>query len=330
MILDHCAKDFELLSIRILRDTGGKAFTEIGLLVQALKLCSEMEADVVSLSAVSSILSDSRLLYDVTLSLSESAVIVGALDNRRFVTVPTSYPHVIGVRSDAARLLLPGELAYNAADPYNAGVYANCDFDYLRENGFSPSNSFAAPVAAAYVNGLLNRGRKKDDIDSMVLTLDPYPGIVTDEFDNYHRPVFPGREIPVVLMSGYSTRECITVMDVLTDAHEAQAAALSLADGEYDVRIRRISGVDVIKNELDFMERHYKTDIVFIVCPRESAESIRQRIEVDVELLRRSGEEVLILYDNVQETVCVSAVPGRLDDILSQSDESDASEEAFA
>ncbi len=39
-------------------------------------------------------------------------MIVSALDNDRYVTVPASYPFVVGVQSDREQYLHPGELAY--------------------------------------------------------------------------------------------------------------------------------------------------------------------------------------------------------------------------
>ena len=102
-MLDHCLENYELVSIQVLPDDSGrkgKTAGDIRDLEAALKLCTQLEVDVVNLSAVSSLLSDSKYLYDAAKRLSQKAVIVSALDNDRYVTVPASYPFVVGVQSD--------------------------------------------------------------------------------------------------------------------------------------------------------------------------------------------------------------------------------------
>ena len=293
MVLDYCAADYELVNISIFKHNAAKVFADINILADALKLCLELDIDIVSLSAVSSILSDSKYLYDITRELAEKTVIVSALDNKRYVTVPTSYPHVVGVQCDMHRILAPGEIAYRADDSLGAHFYANCDFVLLREQQKLPSNSFAEPVVAAYVNDLLNRGHSVTEISALLKKLPPYRITREDEM-KFPMPKKPENEIPVIFFSSDTTAECGALMDILFEEHEVQATALSFADGPYDIRIKRVEKTHDIGKNLRFMERHYKTDLIFIVGAQAQLEEMQKTIDIDIVLRseeRRVGKE---------------------------------------
>jgi hypothetical protein len=314
MVLDACASDYELVNIQIFRDNKIKVFGEIALLAEALKLCRELKVDVVSLSAVSSVLSDSKYLYDITRELARNTVIVSALDNGRYVTVPTSYPHVLGVMSDVAGLLSPGEIAYHADDPFCANIYANCDFPFLRERHYGPSNSMAVPVVAAYVNDMLNRGQSIPEIESLLRNLDPYP--MSKEQEAIYYPVRPiEKEIPVVFLADETTEKCGLLMNSMHEKYEVQSTALSLVEGPYDVRIKTVKDLRTIKEDLHFMEHHYKTDMIFIIGRENLLDEIQKKINIDVKLICRDGR-TWINYDNGHGTELNSEVSDRLYEIL--------------
>jgi len=318
MILNHCAgTEYELINIRILDHAGGhgsKAFGEIENLAKALALCIELKADVVSLSAVSSILSDSKRLYGVTLELAERAVIVSSLDNSRYMTLPTGYPHVVGVRADRSGLLQPGGIAYKADDPFGANIYANCDFAFLRELGRRPSNSFAVPVAAAYASDLLYKGRTAKQVRSDMGELPPYPD---DEGDGSQvQPPAPEGGIPVVFIADRSADACLLLMDALFDRHGVQSSALSLAEGAYDVRVRRIGGPAGLMEGLRFMERHYKTDLIFITGAVSLPEGVRRNAEIDVDIHKQRDGTTALEYEGEREEVPDEQAADRLHDIL--------------
>ena len=314
IVLDRCACDFELLNIQVFKGNGRKVFTEVGLLVKALECCLDNNVDIISLSAVSSLLSDSRYLYSVTHELAKRSIIISALDNNLFVTVPTSYPHVLGVRCDFAGLLSPGEIAYCAGDPYYADVFANCNFDYLQEYQIKPSNSYAVPVVAAYVNVLLNKGHNKKSPKSMIQNLRPYNAAEVQNAPNKY--VSQGRDVPAVLLTAYSNEMCCAMMDDLFANHEVQSATLSMEAGYYDVRIREQTNPENIQGDLLFMERHYKADVIFILCNQSLAGDFAKRIEVDVEIMYHGNGQSSIRYECMQETVPLHMVPDRLHDIL--------------
>lgn len=314
MVLDSCASDYELVNIQILRDSKVKAYGEITLLAKALEVCRDLKIDVVSLSAVSSILSDSKYLFDSTCDLARNTVIVSALDNKRYVTVPTSFPHVLGVRSDFACILSPGEIAYQANDPFGVNLYVNCDFAFLRENHYGPSNSLAVPVVAAYVNNLLNQGQSVSEIESLLRQLKSYP--IRREYEEIYFPLWPKvNEIPVVFLADVAIGTCCAFMDNLYEKYEVQSTALSLVEGPYDIRIKTVKDIGTIQEDLYFMEQHYKTDIIFIVGGERLLEEVQKIINIDVKLIYRDNW-TSIVYENSHEIESNSRVLGRLYEIL--------------
>ena len=98
MVLNACATDYELISVQIFNSREHKTFGDPGVLAQALQVCHDLGADVINLSAATSVLSDSAMLYEVSAEAARDAILVAALDNRRFMSIPASYPFAIGVQ----------------------------------------------------------------------------------------------------------------------------------------------------------------------------------------------------------------------------------------
>ena len=317
MALDICASDYELVNIQIFKDNETKVFTEIELLARALKLCKDLKIDVVSLSAVSSVLSDSKHLYDISKYLARDTVIVSALDNARYATVPTSYPHVVGVSSDIACLLLPGEIAFWEDAPLGTNIYANCEFPQLREQGCGPSNSIAVPVVAAYINDLINQKKSILHIESLLQKQKPY--LISKEAINIYYPAEPTeKEIPIVFLADSAIGVCSALMDNLYEKYEVQATALSLVEAPYDVRIKSVKGADTIKDDLYFMERNYKTDLIFIIGEKSMLDEVRKIVDVDITLICQDNAQTWLEYENKRELILNSKVLEKLHSILTE------------
>ena len=313
-ILDFCTTNYELVNIQIFGENRNKVFCEIDLLEKALSLCKTLEVDIVSLSAVSSTLSDSKHLYDITCQLCEHTIVVSALDNKQYITIPTSYPFVIGVRNDVANMLRPGEIAFNETDPFSANDIANCNFDFLNNLKKRPSNSFAVPVVAAYFNDLLNKGFTKQYVNQIGKTLSPYS--VCEESICFV-PLSSGK-VPIVLVLDSEVDTCRSLLSDMHEKHGIQATALSLLDCCYDLRIKTVKNANSLANEISFMEHHYKTDVIFIICTQDSREFINQTVDVDLELNNLNNEHVFMCYDKKQEVHPGSSIPDRIYEILTQ------------
>ena len=319
MVLDRCTTNYDLVNIRIFETDGGKVSGNIEKLVEALQLCLRLGIDVISMSSVSSLLSDSRHLYDITRELSKSTVILSALDNKLYATVPTGYPHVIGVRNDRSGFLAPGELAYDANDLFGANLYANCNFSFLRGMLRGPSNSFAVPMAAAYINELRNKGHSMEGIWDKVRSLRAYPAIAATAL-RIPPDRDQSRSMPIVCIMNAGTSLCSSVMDRLFEPYEVQSVALSYIDGPYDIRIRRARGDANVADEVRFMELFYKTDMVFVLGGDSLLEGIKQAVEIDIVVDCSHGEHASFSYEETVELVPLEHIADRLHDILTAVD----------
>ena len=300
MVLDHCADNYELINIQIFssRETRNrqKPICNIEILAEALRLCTKLNIDIVSLSAVSSNLYDSKLIYHVTKELSRKTIIVAALDNFRYITVPSSYPFVLGVQSDRTGILNPGEIAFRPNDPYGAEIYANCAFDFLTKYDLPNSNSLAVPVAVSFINNILNKEKKTlSQICSMIKRHIRFQISEKDESIYYpNEPVLPCEKYqtddgaPLILIGAeYSENlinKCRILMDILYEKKNVKSAGLTFINGTYDIRLKNIGNMDMLDNDILFMQRHYKADIIFILAELDKIHDIHTLAEVDIEI----------------------------------------------
>lgn len=301
-VLDYFTSDYELFSVQIMEDSGKmteKPMGDILHLEKGLRLCLELDVDIVCMSSVSSILSDSNIIYSAAKELSQKSVLVAALDNKKYVTVPAAYPFVAGVQSDMKDFLNPGELAYKKQDLFYAGLYANCNIGLLKEFGCSPSNSFAVPAAAAKINDWKNQGKH---IATEIQNLNPYPAYGIKEEIFFKRGLGFCRELPLAVLYASEKENvyasCQRAMDRLYAKYQVQSAALcSKEDGE-DVRFRKRDATVELKQELLFVECCYKTDLIFLMIEKRERNQVMEQINADLEIILR-GDTICILYEGV-------------------------------
>ena len=154
----------------------------------------------------------------------------------------------------------------------------------------------AVPVVVAFINDLLNRGKTKAKIEIMLQRLKPYP-LKNEHVYQNRLPRRAKDEIPIVFAVFESTTICRDLMDSLFDKYEVQSSALSFVEGHYDIRIQTIVDIECIQSDLCFMENNYKTDLIFIIGSESHLNEIRDRIEIDVELIQRSDCKTMFRYD---------------------------------
>lgn len=285
-VLDYCTDNYDLISIEIKLDydnTNTVVNGRIEHLREALLLCTKLKPDIISMSSVSSLLSDSPMLYNITKELAESSIIISALDNHGYVTVPASYPFVIGVQSDRANILKPGELAIRKKDYFNAGIYANCNFPLLKEFHCSPSNSFAVPVVTAQVNKWINAGV---NIWDTLKKVKPYS--ITEEQEKRYfssAALFREKEIPVILAHGadYKTTycTCLETIDSLYRRYEVQSSGLCTRAMKFDIRIGAVN-LKEMKHSISLMGRHYKTDLIFLIVDQDKVSKLECSYDVEI------------------------------------------------
>lgn len=308
MLIDCCTSDYDLINIQILPDAGTrKSFGSIDNLAEALDMCIELDIDIISMSAVTSLLSDSKLIYAKAKRLSEKTVIVGALDNAKYITVPTSYPFVIGVQNDGDNCLTPGEIAYKHDEIFGTDLYANCDFEFLDDMGFVPSNSFAVPVAVAYINNLMKiENLTPEFVWEILRSLPEYP-TVTGSFEKAvtMKKTMASAEgrinLPCVYIRAEGNRLCRDIMDWMLEEEDVQSCAVMAGVGEYDVRFAQYENNVPLPEQIQYMWLFYKTDIIF-VCDGGVLEDGLNSAEYDVAMICIDGN-VKILYDGTENVV---------------------------
>jgi len=301
MVLEECASDYDLINIRIFEEDEMKTYCDIDKLCEALQLCIALDINVVSLSAGTMRLSDSKKLYELTERLSKQAVVISSLSNGKFVTVPASYPHVIGVRADVAEVLQPGDIAVQKENQLGFDVYANCDFTSLHEYGHTKSNSMAVPVVAAYANNLINQGYSVGEVYEIIRSQKQYP--LKESYADID--LLKDREVPIVFVEDTDDRKLYTYMDLLNERYEVEASALMQKPQGYDIRTKQIEDIGF---DLAFMKRYYKTDIIFVYGNRGFLNKIRDQIEIDIEIIFESAEKSQFKYDDITEEVETSNV----------------------
>ncbi|NBI88227.1 hypothetical protein D3Z47_19365 [Lachnospiraceae bacterium] len=314
-VLDYFTSGYELFNIQILKDSGKileKPMGNILHLKKGLELCLELDVDIVCMSAVSSILSDSSIIYETVYQLAQKSILMAALDNRRYITVPTAYPFVAGVQSDTINCLHPGGLAYNNGDLFYAGLYANCNIGLLKELGCPPSNSFAVPAAAAQFNTWKNEGKY---IKEEIQNLKPYPVRGAEGDILLKKKMGLYRELPLVVVYALGEEDtyaaCQETMDKLYSKYDVQSTALCSMEAKLDVRFRKIESVKGLKQELLFMECCYKTDLIFLAIEKNIRELVMMQVNADLEILLDSGRMRILFEDS-----CVEGDVAELEDLV--------------
>ncbi len=293
MVLENCTNNYNLINICAFSELNTQKNTcNIKALIKALELCGNLHIDIISLSAATSILSDSKYLYDLTYELSKNTVIVSALDNKRYLSVPASYKHIYGVQCDTKNILPLKDIAYCKDEPLNANIIANCNFEFLNKYGYSMSNSFAVPVAVGYINNLLNSGVNKKQISSKLHSLQKY-----DVSDLYKKFLTNQNDsIPIVFLIDNSNILCQKYMDIFYHQYEVQATAISTIFDTEDIRIKKVTNLTNISKDILFMSYYYKTDLIFIIGNIEEFNDIKQKIDIDIKIVR-NNQHVMLSFE---------------------------------
>lgn len=316
LMLDHLTQEYELVNIQIMEDSPagyGKPMGYIGDLKKGLELCMDLKADIICMSAVTSVLSDSKALYHITKMLSERSIIVSALDNKGYVTVPSSYPFVIGVQSDREDILEPGEIIYWKDNWLHSDIYANCHFDWLKKYGCTPSNSLAVPVVAAKLNDWLNRG---EDVLKM-LKLTAKQNRKPEKTDP---PIVEKVSVPVVAVYNRSGKEaysvCIRMMDYLHKKYHVQASCLSMEETDYDIRAKKLLSVE---KDIPRMQRYYRTDLIFLALDTESYRDVENLADIDLFIcMNKEGDLFSAFYEGKSITEKREKLPDTIYQILTE------------
>lgn len=297
-ILDHLTENYNLYNIEILPDTPvhqGKPKGSVRDMKKGLLLCRELDVDIICMSAVTSFLSDSGEIYDIVQEISSKSIFVAALDNRGYVTVPSSYPFVIGVQADRNNMLKPGEIASCKDSILHTDIYANCSFPWIVDMKCRSSNSLAVPVAASHMNGWINKGL---EIRSMAEQLKRYPHPAYSCLQEISAGV--QRDIPVVMTYGddekYVSYVSRLLMDDMYKKYQVQATCISTVGEPYDIRVKQ-AGFN--EEDLAVMMKYYRTDLILIASGRDFYTKNNKKINADADIyLKKDTEKFTVSCGN--------------------------------
>lgn len=161
-MLESYAVDFTIVSIQLLEDWFVQRRCPTTLLSMALRLCTQLDIDIVHISLGTTRLSECIGIDTYIQQLTRSGIpIIAACSNEFYRTLPAAYSDVFGVICDKFDLLNEGEFAA-VYDPYlGTNFIASSQSNFPNIMSFTKSNSLAATVITACVNQIINDGAKR-------------------------------------------------------------------------------------------------------------------------------------------------------------------------
>ena len=205
----------EVYSIQILK--GDTLRGNIGRLLKAFQLCVFMDIRLIHLSVGTYAFEDfNRLEEAVRRLLDSERLLVAATGNRGTVTYPAYLPEVIGVCHHPQ--LTEDEYIY-CSDPFTRIHFQASARHKLMIEGQEietpVSNSYAAPLITAKILSYLkeNTDLGRDEILRLLMKDARHYSFL----QNNRQCSYPLVEIPVVMLSGFSTERLAHLMKVLVD-----------------------------------------------------------------------------------------------------------------
>lgn len=303
MLLDKFTNNYEIINIQILKDMTTQ--TGIKNLQCALELCLSLKVDIISMSIGTIFLSNSIWLNDIIMKLySKGVIMVAALSNQPFITLPASYSQVIGVKQDREKLLKPGQFYYTSNDKFNIKMICNCMLEMPMEE-YYPCNSFAVPIIVAKINDYYNKGiqdyqeilkwLKKDSskVDNQESCLD------IDEFRN---------QLPIIGIIGQKDQvgdACVALMNALYKNFKYESVGISSDFKVQDIRMFHVSSMkkDKLFNKLMFIENHTTTDLIYIPFSINESDDIEHLVAFDLLIHIENNSIIFLFPDNDLEII---------------------------
>jgi len=273
VILEQCAVSYDIINISIME---AKKPTDIRSLLAALELCVRLDVDIVHLSVGSVFLSDSLRLNGVIQTLLKNHIIlIAALSNENQITLPASYPQVIGVRSDTHHILRPYEIIVDPKDPWGAQVTANCAMDLsIPGIQYYPSNSFAVPVVTSYVNRYANHHICRPADIMAKLRADSNKEVLATALQRKYDEIEKADHschcmVPqiCVVANGMAGRDAgLELMNILGGEHDIEVAGLSGSIEINDVRFFTVHNFGgSLEKAVVFIEKHTQIELILLL-----------------------------------------------------------------
>ena len=131
-------------------DVIGNGNDNIKKLKFALIMCTKMEFDIICMSIGTVCLSNSNLLSSLLKRLSKKTVLIAAISNKGYFTIPASLDYVIGVAAFNNPVFLEAEKIYKVSDnPLGIDFITGYKKTDFYDSMYCRGNSLVVPVLAA-------------------------------------------------------------------------------------------------------------------------------------------------------------------------------------
>lgn len=273
----------------------------------ALQLCLSLDIDIISMSLGSYMLSDSPVMGDIIRALYEAGIImVAACDNCSRITIPASYPEVIGVRNESSHILKYGDMVCNTED--YLGIQVTAAYAFKK---FTASNSLTVPIVVSRINQYMNRGItgfqkviEKLTEDSPQELIRVFRQANQNQLLDIHQP----RTIPhVCVLQDKAAGNFDFFLDMIERLSQEGYESVCLMDSEKrhnDMRFFYYNDYKApLANILAFLERFTEAGVVFSVWDGEPP----QTCDADVMILQKDGHMCVendngtIIYDSKKQ-----------------------------
>lgn len=285
IILEACTENYEIINLQIMKDC--KTPANINSLVRALEICLDLEVDIISMSVGTVRLSESLKLNKIMKELGRREVImVAASSNQQLLTLPASYPEVIGVQCDIHGSLEPLKIAVHSNWWLGLQITANCNLDFPKKYLFDPtSNSFAVPVVVSYINTYLNKN-KNSNLECVLQYFDKISS--KDFFQTFDQKVFESStiEIPhvcLVLHEGISFELGKEIMNDLYESYHIECVGFTRNKSLEDIRFFNMEECGLKPENIEvFLEKFCEADLIVSMLSKNDFINWGPQFDIDL------------------------------------------------
>lgn len=255
----YCDINLKIINIALNVDANNQI--NIYDLKAALNFCIDLEVDMINLSIGSKKMSDIQYIRNEIQKLHEKGtIIVSAISNDFYMTLPASLPQVIGVMHDYNCLLNPKDMIRVHENILGVQYIANANHILTAEN-YIASNSFSVPLV---ISKLLNDNSMEINNENKYAFNNKK--VFSDIKQNYEvkpKVVLYGIKEPIKLISRLVTYNKIETigLKILYD----RVAILSLFE------ISEVRGI--ISNVIRDVEKYILTDLILIFKDHKNDEN---------------------------------------------------------
>lgn len=280
-ILERCSAKYELIDIKIVQNWKVPAGVEI--IIVALQKCIEENVDFVCISAGTEYLSEYEKFKKIFRQFEiENIIVIAAISNYGYVTLPAAYRNVIGVIMDWNHVLEPMKCMCVNHPLLGDYIVANIQ-SHVSENDYPRGNSYAVPSVMKWIleNVVYNvAGEMMLSAQAIVLMFPKYHNYL----DVNNRSWGRDQNIPVLSFISASCEVAQEFKNFLIEEYKLEtvlviAKRMEIDDFEiwHDCRS--------LEQLLLFIDRYVKCHI--ILCYFECDERGYNEMEYDLEIMEK-------------------------------------------